>query len=135
MASVSSHTSPHSLTYDFESMGDDESWQHLEYSSNASAPGSVGFLPSPASGSLDGFALVERAHWTPPQSASPLSLVDVDQTVFLPGESFLTGEAARSSDHLLTGGSTAMAADVADSGGMPFVNPEDYFFSGIEELD
>ncbi|KAG5925717.1 hypothetical protein E4U42_004027 [Claviceps africana] len=136
MASVSSHTSPHSLTHDFESTGDDESWQYLDYSSNASAPESVGFLPSPASGSLSGFALVGHAHPTASQSASPLFLVDVDQTAFSPGESILAGEAAQSSDGFLTGGSTAVAAGwgAASSGDVPFVVSEDDVLDDVTSL-
>jgi hypothetical protein len=55
MTSVSSRgLSPHS-PYDFASNGEtDESWQYLDDSSGAS----IGFLPSPASGSLNGYAII-----------------------------------------------------------------------------
>ncbi|RFU75174.1 fungal transcriptional regulatory [Trichoderma arundinaceum] len=87
MASVTSHNaSPHSSSpYDFDSTGDtDESWQYIDYSSSASVTGSVGFLPSPASGSLNGYAIVGHVS-TPSQAGlSPGSVVDMDPTVFLP---------------------------------------------------
>ena len=74
MASVSSHnSSSHPSPYDFDSNGDtDESWQYIDYSSGGSAPGSVGFLPSPASGSLNGFAIVgHNAMMSPSQPSQP----------------------------------------------------------------
>ncbi|KAG5982521.1 hypothetical protein E4U55_001771 [Claviceps digitariae] len=140
MASITSHTSPHSLPYEFDSRTDDESWQYLDYSSGASAPGSVVFLPSPASGSLNGYAIVGHAHLTPPQaSVSPLSLGD---TMFLPGGSTITGQSAQSGDHLFTSGlggtdgnSAGLLGMASSSGGVPFATPEDYIFSGMEEIN
>ncbi|KAL7798266.1 hypothetical protein V8C37DRAFT_369302 [Trichoderma ceciliae] len=82
---TSQNASPHSSPYDFDSTGDtDESWQYLDYSSSASVTGSIGFLPSPASGSLNGFAIVGHVS-TPSQAGlSPGSVVDMDPTLFLP---------------------------------------------------
>lgn len=132
MASVTSHTSPHPSPYDFENT-DDESWQYVDYSSGASAPGSVGFLPSPASGSLNGYAIVghaHAAHLTPPQaSVSPLSLVDMDQTMFLPaGTSFLRQE------EFTTGMGTAADGFGQASGGAngSFLTPQEYLFADGE---
>ena len=80
MTSVTSHASP----YDFDSSGEtDESWQYIDYSSGASAPGSVGFLPSPASGSLGGFAIIGHASTPSHLSLSP-AMTDSEQPVFLP---------------------------------------------------
>jgi hypothetical protein len=96
MASTSSQgPSPHPSTYDFDSGGDtDESWQYLDFdfSSSSSEPASVGFLPSPASGSLASFALV--GHMTTSSQASsgsPLpTLGDVDHSgLFSPSDEML----------------------------------------------
>ncbi|KAK2029868.1 hypothetical protein LX32DRAFT_587774 [Colletotrichum zoysiae] len=81
MASVSSRgPTPHS-PYDVQSAADtDESWQYLDY---ASYPTSVGFLPSPASGSLNGYAVVGHHANSEPVGLSPLNLdLDPDQSVF-----------------------------------------------------
>lgn len=80
MASVSSRgPTPHS-PYDFESGAEtDESWQYLDYSY---APSSVGFLPSPASGSLNGYAVVGNVAGSDPASLSPLNLDHLDQGAF-----------------------------------------------------
>ncbi|OAA51538.1 Cornifin (SPRR) [Metarhizium rileyi] len=95
MASVTSHTSTHTSPFDFDHT-DDESWQYVDYSSGASAHESVGFLPSPASGSLSGYAVVghTHGHLTSPQASavSPLSLVDVGQPMFLPAEASFAGQ-------------------------------------------
>ncbi|GAB0135907.1 hypothetical protein EsDP_00004229 [Epichloe bromicola] len=123
MASVTSHTSPHSSLYDFDSTGDDEPWQYLDYSSGASAPGSVGFLPSPASGSLNGYAIVGHPRSTPPQaSVSPLSLVEMDQTMFLPAGSTFPGQNDQFTNNPIA----------ASSGGPSFFTPQQYLFSGTE---
>jgi hypothetical protein len=123
MASVTSHTSPHSSLYDFDSTGDEEPWQFLDYSSGASAPGSVGFLPSPASGSLNGYAIVGHLRLTPPQaSVSPLSLVEMDQTMFLPAGSTFPGQNDRFTNNSIA----------ASSGGPSFFTPQQYLFSGTE---
>lgn len=129
MASVTSHTSPHMSPYDFENT-DDESWQYINYSSGASAAGSVGFLPSPASGSLNGYAIVGHTHphLTPPQaSVSPLSLVDMDQTMFLPaGTSYATQDGFGTSD-----GSAGFAQGSSVSGSVngSFLTPQEYLFA------
>src|SRR5687767_1536914 len=88
MASTSSQgPSPHLSPYDFDSNGDtDESWQYLDFdfSSGSSAPASVGFLPSPASGSLASYALVGQMS-TPSQASggSPMAPPgDLDQNGF-----------------------------------------------------
>lgn len=123
MASVTSHTSPHSPLYDFDSTGDDEPWQYLDYSSGASAPGSVGFLPSPASGSLNGYAIVGHPRSTPPQaSVSPSSLVEMDQTMFLPAGSTFPGQNDQFTNNPVA----------ASSGGPSFFTPQQYLFSGTE---
>ncbi|KAG6003653.1 hypothetical protein E4U21_001814 [Claviceps maximensis] len=146
MASVTSRKSPHSFPHDFDiTAGDEDAWQYLDYSSNASASESVGFLPSPASGSLNGYAIVGHTHLTPsPQaSVSPASLGDLDQTMFLPTGSIFTGQTFQSSDHFLIGGSGVMTdasraglfPTASSSGGALFMTPEDYIFSGMEELN
>ncbi|EFQ24927.1 uncharacterized protein GLRG_00071 [Colletotrichum graminicola M1.001] len=81
MASVSSRgPTPHS-PYDVQSAADtDESWQYLDY---ASYPASVGFLPSPASTSLNGYAVVGHRVSPDPVGLSPLNLdPDPDQSAF-----------------------------------------------------
>ncbi|KAF9877337.1 hypothetical protein CkaCkLH20_05037 [Colletotrichum karsti] len=77
MTSVSSRgRTPHSP---YESSAEtDDSWQHLDY--NSYAPSSVGFLPSPASGSLNGYAVVGFAG-SDHSGLSPLNL-DIDQGPF-----------------------------------------------------
>ncbi|KJK78529.1 hypothetical protein H634G_06227 [Metarhizium anisopliae BRIP 53293] len=132
MASVTSHTSPHTSPYDFDNT-EDESWQYLEYSSGASAPGSVGFLPSPASGSLNGYAIVghTHAHLTPPQaSVSPLSLVEMDQTMFLPaGTSFAAQEGFGASDDPAGFVQGSENESGGGSGSGSFLTPQEYLFA------
>ncbi len=129
MASVASqNTSPHPSPYDVDSSGDtDESWQYIDYSSGASAPGSVGFLPSPASGSLSGFAIVGHTHMStsPPQvSVSPMSMVDLDQTVFLPAAS---SSLPQQTEHLDSSTfATTTGVDFAQSDA--FMTPQQYLF-------
>ncbi|KAJ2973695.1 hypothetical protein NQ176_g6461 [Zarea fungicola] len=117
MASVSSHTSSsHPSPYDFDSNGGDtdESWQYIDYSSSASAPGSVGFLPSPASGSLNGYAIIGHHTTTTPShhSMSPVPLGEGEQP-FLPPASLHTMNAELESG---TFGVTAAAADFMADG-------------------
>lgn len=73
MTSVSSRgLTPHSP---FESGNDtDDSWQFL----NSYAPSSVGFLPSPASGSLNGYAIVGNVTGSDHAGLSPLNLDRLD---------------------------------------------------------
>ncbi|KAI9166657.1 hypothetical protein HJFPF1_02769 [Paramyrothecium foliicola] len=126
MASVTSQNpSTHGSPYGFESTDDsDESWQYIDYSSGASAAASVGFMPSPASGSLSGFAIVGHVS-TPSQTGmSPLHFGDVDQPVFLPSSSAYT---ARSEPVV-----SDMFAGSADEGFPPteaFLTPQQYLFS------
>ncbi|KAF6839736.1 fungal zn binuclear cluster domain containing protein [Colletotrichum plurivorum] len=77
MTSVSSRgPTPHSP---FASGNEtDDSWQYLDFSY---APSSVGFLPSPASGSLNGYAIVGNVSAPDPAGLSPLNL-DPDQGNF-----------------------------------------------------
>ncbi|KAF4339579.1 hypothetical protein FBEOM_6492 [Fusarium beomiforme] len=66
MASVHSRQSPNSsISYDFESGPDDESWQYIDYTATGSGPSSIGFLSDPASGSLGSFTMVGNLHGTP----------------------------------------------------------------------
>lgn len=126
MASVASQgTSPHPSPYDFDSTGDtDESWQYIDYSSGASAPGSVGFLPSPASGSLSGFAIVGHVSSSPQVSVSPLSLVDLDQAMFLPAaSSHLRHPGQLDSSTFATTAETSFAQNEA------FMTPQQYLFA------
>jgi hypothetical protein len=139
MASVSSQTaSPHSSSpYDFDSTGDtDESWQYIDYSSGASVTGSIGFLPSPASGSLNGFTIVGHVS-TPSQGGlSPGSLVDMDPGVFLPASTttttttyqpeteFVTADLFSSGVGTLSGGS----AEASFTQGDAFMTPQQYLF-------
>lgn len=88
MASVSPRgLSPHQSPYAGDSNGEsDDSWQYVDWSSGASATGSVGFLPSPASGSLNGYAIVENIN-TPSHShssLSPLPAPEFDTNNFIP---------------------------------------------------
>lgn len=81
MASVTSRPSPNpssSSPYDFDDT--DESWQYIDYSSGASAaPSSIGFLHSPASGSLNGYAIVGHVSASPQSAPSPLYIGDMEQ--------------------------------------------------------
>ncbi|KAG6059050.1 hypothetical protein E4U17_007041 [Claviceps sp. LM77 group G4] len=145
MASVTSHnnnTSPHLLSNDFEfgfdnldfgfdfdfdfdfnfdsnTTGDDESWQQLDgFSSGASAQGSVGFLSSPASGSLNGYALVGYpARLTPPEvsSVSPLLLGDMEGTTSLPGGEMFTGLGEAQSEYFMRSSVPGVVASGPDS--------------------
>ncbi|KAG6028352.1 hypothetical protein E4U40_001073 [Claviceps sp. LM458 group G5] len=148
MASVTSHnnnTSPHSLTNDFEfgfdnldfgvdfdfdvdfdfnfdsnTTGDDESWQQLDgFSSGASAQGSVGFLSSPASDSLNGYALVGYpARLTPPEVSSvssPLLLGDREGTTSLPGGEMFTDLGEAQSEYFMRSSVPGVVASGPDS--------------------
>ncbi|KAG6105923.1 hypothetical protein E4U31_001130 [Claviceps sp. LM219 group G6] len=146
MASVTSHnnndTSPHSISYDFDlgfdnldfgvdfefdfdfnfdsnTTGDDESWQQLDgFSSGVSAQGSVGFLPSPATGSLNGYGLVGcPARLTPPEvlSVSPLLLGDMEGAISLPGGELFTGLGEAQSEYFMGSSVPEVVASVPDS--------------------
>lgn len=127
MASVASQgPSPHGSPYGFDSTDDsDESWQYVDYSSGASATASVGFMPSPASGSLSGFAIV--GHVSPPSQAgmSPLHFGDMDQQVFLPAS---TAYPPQTSEPIVSDIFSASASE-----GFPpsdsFLTPQQYLFS------
>jgi Fungal Zn(2)-Cys(6) binuclear cluster domain len=83
MASVSSRGRSPQSPYDFDSTGDtDESWQYLEYQSGSSNAASIGFLPSPASGSLNGYAIIGQVAPSP-TAVSPFYL-DPEQPAFPP---------------------------------------------------
>lgn len=134
MASVTSQTSPHSSPYDFDSTGDtDESWQYIDYSSGASAAGSVVFLSSPASGSLSGYALVgHTSQHTPPQaSVSPLSLVETGRAVYL---------SHATSPHTVqmgTSNSNQMGRleDAALAPNNSFLSPAEYMFAQPDDVE
>lgn len=133
MASVTSqNASPHSSSpYDFGSTGDtDESWQYIDYSSGASVSGSIGFLPSPASGSLNGFAIVGHVS-TPSQGGlSPGSLVDMDPNVFLPASTTYQPETEFVTADLFSSGveTSPGSADASFSQGDAFMTPQQYLF-------
>ncbi|KAL5091916.1 hypothetical protein Trisim1_002311 [Trichoderma cf. simile WF8] len=135
MASVTSqNASPHagSSPYDFDSNGDtDESWQYIDYSSGASVTGSIGFLPSPASGSLNGFAIVGHVS-TPSQGGlSPGSMVDMDPTVFLPASTTYQQETEFVTADLFSNGveRPPSSADASFSqGDAAFMTPQQYLF-------
>ncbi|QYS98316.1 Zn(2)-C6 fungal-type domain-containing protein [Trichoderma simmonsii] len=135
MASVTSqNASPHagSSPYDFDSNGDtDESWQYIDYSSGASVTGSIGFLPSPASGSLNGFAIVGHVS-TPSQGGlSPGSMVDMDPTVFLPASTTYQQETEFVTADLFSNSAERppSSADASFSqGDAAFMTPQQYLF-------
>ncbi|UKZ77333.1 hypothetical protein TrVFT333_005053 [Trichoderma virens FT-333] len=135
MASVTSqNASPHagSSPYDFDSNGDtDESWQYIDYSSSASVTGSIGFLPSPASGSLNGFAIVGHVS-TPSQGGlSPGSMVDMDPTVFLPASTTYQQETEFVTADLFSSGveRPPSSADASfPQGEAAFMTPQQYLF-------
>lgn len=135
MASVTSqNASPHagSSPYDFDSNGDtDESWQYIDYSSGASVTGSIGFLPSPASGSLNGFAIVGHVS-TPSQGGlSPGSMVDMDPTVFLPASTTYQQETEFVTADLFSNGAERPPSSVDASftqGDATFMTPQQYLF-------
>ncbi|KHN99683.1 Zn(2)-C6 fungal-type DNA-binding domain protein [Metarhizium album ARSEF 1941] len=140
-ASLAPHTSPHASPFDFENT-DDESWQYLDDSSGASAAGSVGFLPSPASGSLNGYAIVghTQANLTPPPQASlsPLSFVDMDQAMFLPASTSFAGQEGLGT----SGGAARLVQGSEDtsgsgSGSGSLLTPHEYLFAdgGLSQQD
>ncbi|KAJ6789880.1 hypothetical protein PWT90_04267 [Aphanocladium album] len=128
MASVSSHnSSSHPSPYDFDSNGDtDESWQYIDYSSSGSAPGSVGFLPSPASGSLNGFALIgHHTTATPSQhsmSPMPPPLGDGEQAFLPPATTLPMGGAMEAGEFSMTTAGDFMADGI-------FMTPQEYLFA------
>jgi len=85
-SSVSSRgRSPHSPFGGDLNSDTDEPWQYLEYAS--SGPGSIGFLPSPASGSLNGYAIVGRVGAAvSPAGPPPASPFQLDNFEFAAGE-------------------------------------------------
>lgn len=109
MTSVSSRgPTPHS-PYDVQSAADtDDSWQYLDYS----YPASVGFLPSPASGSLNGYAVVGNIVGSDPAGLSPLNL-DREQPDF----------------------SAASFPDQAEAFAAPLPSAEGQFVTGAQESD
>lgn len=97
---MSSTTSPHGPSpilsaspYDLTNTpsSEDDSWHYLDYSSSAS----IGFLPSPASGSLNGYAVVGHV----PLPAESPQYLDLDQPQ-LPASASMSG----GSDGNLSGG-------------------------------
>lgn len=133
MASVSSshNSSPHPSPYDFDSNGDtDESWQYIDYSSSGSAPGSVGFLPSPASGSLSGFAIIGHTTTTPPShhSMSPVPLGDGEQPFLPPPTANSMAEEMGSATFGMTAGGDFMPDNV-------FMTPQEYLFAPVGLAD
>lgn len=130
MASVSSHNgSSHPSPYDFDSNGDtDESWQYIDYSSSGSAPGSVGFLPSPASGSLNGFALIGHHRATPTTNSQhsmspvPPPLGDGEQPFLPPATSLPMSDAMDAGEFAMTTTSGFMADGI-------FMTPQEYLFA------
>lgn len=105
--------SPYDLTNTPSS--EDDSWQYLDYSSS----GSVGFLPSPASGSLSGYALVGHAQ-LPAESPHYL---DLDQPQFPPGTSMSGGEGGDPGGDfggMAEDGGFANVGVGEDAGGAPF---------------
>ncbi|KAF4931501.1 hypothetical protein CGCVW01_v000398 [Colletotrichum viniferum] len=79
MTSVSSRGTPHS-PLDFETAADaDDTWQHLDMNSYAS---SVGIVHSPASGSLNGYAVVGHFAGSDHAGLSPLNLDQLDQAAY-----------------------------------------------------
>ncbi|KAH6606780.1 hypothetical protein Trco_005933 [Trichoderma cornu-damae] len=140
MASVTSqNASPHSSSpYDLDSAGDtDESWQYIDYSSGASIADSIGFLPSPASGSLNGFAIVGHVS-TPSQAGlSPGSVADMDPTVFLPASTtfqqdveFMTSDMFQGAAEEPPGG-----ADASFPQNDAFLTPQQYLFMSSGATD
>lgn len=75
-STMSRGPSPHaSSPYDPRS-DSEESWQYIDYTSMGagSGPDSIGFLPSPASGSLNGYAIVGRGQAVVNAPESPVFL-------------------------------------------------------------
>ncbi|KAK1599155.1 uncharacterized protein LY79DRAFT_210059 [Colletotrichum navitas] len=127
MASVSSRgPTPHS-PYDVQSAADtDESWQYLDY---ASYPASVGFLPSPASTSLNGYAVVGHHVSSDPVGLSPLNLdLDPDQSAF-PAAGFPDQPEAFAAPAPSANGQSVASGQESD-----FLTPQGYLFSE-EHLD
>ncbi|KDN66499.1 hypothetical protein CSUB01_00944 [Colletotrichum sublineola] len=125
MTSVSSRGPTPHPPYDVQSAADtDDSWQYLDYA----YPASVGFLPSPASGSLNGYAVVGHHASSDPAGLSPLNLdLNPDQSAF---------SAASFTDQAEAFAAPAPSADgqfVATGQESDFLTPQGYLFS--EELN
>ncbi|KAH7328593.1 hypothetical protein B0I35DRAFT_473279 [Stachybotrys elegans] len=125
--------SPHrSSPYELEST-DDESWQYLEYSSGGSAPASVAFIPSPASGSLgSGFVMVGTPSHT---GTSPLHFSDMDQQLFLPASSAFPAQ-----PDPIAADAFATATDEAFTQSQAFLTPQQLLFPdasgfGLQDLN
>jgi hypothetical protein len=125
MASVSSRgRSPHS-PYDFDPTSDtDESWQYIDYSSGGSNAASIGFLPSPASGSLNEYAIVGHVAPSPP-AVSPLSPLYLDQPAF-PNTTFAEQAAAFTATSAPGTSDTHFMPNMQD--GAAFLTPEEQDF-------
>lgn len=130
MASVTSRPSSKSPSpYDFNSSGDDESWQYIDYSgSGNSAPSSIGFLPSPASGSLSGFAVVGHMTGAAPSPVASSPLLG-DQAGYYPEFSFQGQSENAGSDVFAT------TTDGGFQQGNSFMTPQQFLFQQDEMGD
>lgn len=135
MASTSSQgPSPHPSLYDFDSNGDtDDSWQYLDfdYASGSSGPASIGFLPSPASGSLNGYAIVGQMSTPSHTSGSPLPAAgDLEQPgLFSQSDMILPGsmtDVTSSNFMPATSMPSGWAQDVS------FLTPQAFLFPGAD---
>jgi len=99
----------------------EESWQFIDYSSTGSGPSSIGFLPSPASGSLNGFAIVGRTggHVVVATPESP-AFLDLDQPQF-PVDSAVGFADAMSDNFVSPGVSGSPSAQSAQSASSLFM--------------
>ncbi|KFA70018.1 hypothetical protein S40285_02077 [Stachybotrys chlorohalonatus IBT 40285] len=124
MASMASRVpSPHgSSPFEFETT-DDESWQYVDYSSGASAPGSVGFIPSPASGSLNGFTIIGHVPTSSPAGHSPVPLGDPEQQLFLPSTSAYAAQ-----PELFTPDAFTTRSETSFPGDGAFLTPQGFLF-------
>ena len=124
--------SPYDLTNTPSS--DDDSWRYLDYSSS----GSVGFLPSPASGSLNGYAVV--GHLPLPAVESP-QFLDLDEPQFPAQGSMSGGSGGNASDGLGRNmsegdGFAGVGADMGEAsfrtGGEAFLTPQDLLLTDAQ---
>jgi len=133
MASVTSSGASPLTGYDpflAEASGDDETWAFIDAASSSN-PGSIGFFPSPAGGSMASWGIIgTQAHIQPsPPAPSPLYL-DPDHTASFPLH--FPDQASSLDVSGVSEPGFLSAVDAADLQSQ-FLTPQDFLF-GAQEL-